>query len=278
MALSLGNAPTAQRHYERGNDLFRFGDYEGATTSYSQCIDECKIYMKCNFDAGYGAFDVMTERDWLIKAISNRAMCHINLRNYEVIQAGDVVYVFLTLSVVQQSAVLDCSVVLRTQPNNWKILLRRAKAQQCLGNFCDSLADIEIVMAGGNMVPISLFQQALQLRRETLDLSRRDEVVRSAQPIPPSFINKEQCIKLVFTSSHIDRLMINRPFQYRIGLSNVFGLFDRSLMSGGTELFIKATVVELSLGNTRTTNCYEVINVGTDKIGLNGKVSHSCSC
>jgi hypothetical protein len=130
------------------------------------------------------------------------------------------------------------------------------------------------VIAAGHTVPASLFQQALQLRRETLDLSRRDEQVRSAQPVPPSFINNEQCIKLVFHSSHIDRLILNHRFQYRIGLSNVFGLFDRSLLHGSTELFMKATLVELSRVVTATTNSYEIICLSGDKLGANGKVLH----
>lgn len=164
--------------------------------------------------------------------------------------------------------------MLRVQPGNEKIVLRRAKAKQCLGLFLDSLKDIDLAMASGSKVAPSLLQQALQLRRETLDLQRRDEAVRSAQGVPASFVNSEQSIKLVFNSPHIERMIINQPYQYRMSLCNVFGLFDRSLLSGCSGLSVEASLTVLSSGpSVVEEELFKVISLSDAAIGANGKVN-----
>jgi tetratricopeptide (TPR) repeat protein len=76
------NLHAAQLLYERGNDQFRSGDYEGALKSYSQCIDGYKTDIDCSIDAEFA--EATKESDYFLKAISNRALCHGNMRNYEV--------------------------------------------------------------------------------------------------------------------------------------------------------------------------------------------------
>lgn len=85
---AAASGTSARDLYERGNEKFRCGDYEGAIMSYSQCIEGYNTATYWENSDGGGCYVVSgvveEEADLLVKAMSNRSLCHLNLRNFEV--------------------------------------------------------------------------------------------------------------------------------------------------------------------------------------------------
>jgi stress-induced-phosphoprotein 1 len=100
---------------ERGDDMYRNANFEGATVEYTKCIDGLTA-------SGKG------DSETALKAYNNRAACYQQMSNFD-------------------RVIADCSVVLEVEPTNVKALIRRAQALEGVKRYRSALQDVETVLA-----------------------------------------------------------------------------------------------------------------------------------
>jgi predicted nicotinamide N-methyase len=194
----------AQRSYERGNDLFKAGDFDAASAMYA------------------GGARVCMEGELLTKLLLNKALCDLKLRLHD-------------------SVIRDCSRVLQYDANNVKALLRRASAYEYASEYRKGLADVEAVLAMPDAAP-SLRSTASDLSNRLNLLRRQDDRLQRSNTKQPDYLvtNSEQCLRLGILDSDcvdgagsapgclsVNVLRARGKIKFRVCIGNEFGLWNQ---------------------------------------------------
>jgi stress-induced-phosphoprotein 1 len=99
---------------ERGDDMYRNSNFEGAIVEYTKCIDGLTAFGKGDSETA-------------LKAYNNRAACYQQMSSFD-------------------RVISDCSAVLEVEPTNVKALIRRAQALEGVGRYRSALQDVETVL------------------------------------------------------------------------------------------------------------------------------------
>lgn len=102
---------------EKGDDLYKAANFEGAIEQYSKCIDQLKK-------------DNKADSELALKAYSNRAACFKQISNFD-------------------GVISDCTSVLEVEPDNVKALIRRAQAFEGVERYRFALQDCKTVLTLG---------------------------------------------------------------------------------------------------------------------------------
>lgn len=202
----------AERLYRRGNKEFGSNNFEEASVSYSQGL-------QCS-----------PGDELRLKMLLNRSMCGLKLRNYE-------------------SVIKDCCVVLESDPNNIKALIRRATAYEYIGEFNAGLRDSKLACSLPG-VPATLHKSSIELHQRLLKYHRSDTAVqREAEgQAPASFVTSSQCLRLSILEHNlqsgdescgsasnygvrIDLADNTCTVRFRLCIGNEFGLWNKQYMS-----------------------------------------------
>lgn len=195
----------AQAAYVRGNNFFKDGDFDAASTTY-----------------GYGA-RICPQGELKTKLLLNKALCDLKLRLHD-------------------SVIKDCSKVLQYEPHNVKALLRRASAYEYASEFKKGLADVEMVLSLPSVAP-SLTKTATSLSTRLNLLCRQDERLQRSNTTQPEYLitNVEQCLRLnildcdcadecgggyLIVNVRRSRGLVN----FKVCIGNEFGLWNRKWM------------------------------------------------
>jgi stress-induced-phosphoprotein 1 len=100
---------------EKGDDMYKNANFEGAVEMYTKCIDALKA-------SGKGQSEIA------LKAYSNRAACYKQISNFD-------------------GTIQDCTAVLEVEPENVKALVRRAQAFEGVERYRFALQDVKTVLA-----------------------------------------------------------------------------------------------------------------------------------
>lgn len=103
---------STEKYKEKGDDLYKAADFEGAIEWYSKCIT--KLGMN-------------DSSELMLKARSNRAACYKQISNFD-------------------GTIEDCSEVLMIDPENVKALIRRAQAFEAVERYRYALQDVKQVL------------------------------------------------------------------------------------------------------------------------------------
>jgi stress-induced-phosphoprotein 1 len=101
-------------HKERGDDMYKNANFEGAIVEYTKCLEGLK-------SSGKG------DSETALKAYSNRAACYKQISNFD-------------------GVISDCSAVLEVEPTNVKALIRRAQAFEGVERYRFALQDVKTVL------------------------------------------------------------------------------------------------------------------------------------
>eukprot|EP01041_Mallomonas_annulata_P000882 gene882-1708_t len=125
-----------------GDEKFNKDDFEGAIACYTSCIDKISD----------------ESAELALKCFSNRALCHYHLGHHS-------------------NTIADCSHVLQFKPNNIKALIRRSQALENMGHLSQAMADVETVLALGDLVcGQKIMILATELQRRLIALSEDQPV------------------------------------------------------------------------------------------------------
>jgi stress-induced-phosphoprotein 1 len=102
-------------HKEKGDDMYKNANFEGAVEMYTKCIDALK-------SSGKG------QSELALKAYSNRAACYKQISNFD-------------------GTIQDCTAVLEVEPENVKALVRRAQAFEGVERYRFALQDVKTVLS-----------------------------------------------------------------------------------------------------------------------------------
>ena len=102
-------------HKERGDELYKAANFEGAIVEYTKCLDGLKA-------TGRGTSEVA------LKAYSNRAACYKQISNFD-------------------GVIADSTSVLEVEPDNVKALIRRAQAFEGVERYRFALQDVKAVLS-----------------------------------------------------------------------------------------------------------------------------------
>merc|ERR1711871_178746 len=106
---------TVERYKENGDASYKNANFEEAVGHYTKCLDELQKKGQ-------------TGSDLAIKALSNRAACYKQISNFD-------------------GTISDCTMVLETDHNNVKALVRRAQAFEAVERYKYALQDVKQVLA-----------------------------------------------------------------------------------------------------------------------------------
>lgn len=102
-------------HKEKGDELYKNANFEGAIEEYTKCIDGLKSANK-------------GQSELALKAYSNRAACYKQISNFDGI-------------------ISDSTAVLEVEPENVKALIRRAQAFEGVERYRFALQDVKTVLS-----------------------------------------------------------------------------------------------------------------------------------
>lgn len=102
-------------HKEKGDELYKNANFEGAVHEYTKCLDALQ-------KSGKG------QSELALKAYSNRAACYKQISNFD-------------------GTIADCTAVLEVEPDNVKALIRRAQAFEGVERYRFALQDVKTVLA-----------------------------------------------------------------------------------------------------------------------------------
>jgi len=102
---------------EKGDELYKAANFEGAIEQYTKCVEALKKEGK-------------TDSELAMKAYSNRAACYKQISNFD-------------------GVISDCTAVLEVEPDNVKALIRRAQAFEGVERYRFALQDCKTVLQMG---------------------------------------------------------------------------------------------------------------------------------
>lgn len=102
-------------HKEKGDEMYKNANFEGAIEEYGKCIEALK-------NSGKG------QSELAMKAYSNRAACYKQISNFD-------------------GVISDSSAVLEVEPENVKALVRRAQAFEGVERYRFALQDVKTVLS-----------------------------------------------------------------------------------------------------------------------------------
>lgn len=160
-------AEVAENFREQGNDAAKLKDWLNAKEFYNKALAALKLARRPDELAdlkgqgqGWEQREMATERDLCEKCLSNRALCHLNLKNY-------------------RSCSLDCVAALKIQPSNVKAHYRLAQALLALGKLDEALkACIAGLVVDPNNASLAQNKEAII---KVLELREKKEADRKAR-------------------------------------------------------------------------------------------------
>jgi len=104
-----------EKHKEKGDEMYKNANFEGAVEEYTKCIDALKKEGK-------------DKSELALKALSNRAACSKQISHFD-------------------GTIEDCTAVLEIDPENVKALVRRAQAFEGVERYRFALQDVKTVLS-----------------------------------------------------------------------------------------------------------------------------------
>jgi tetratricopeptide (TPR) repeat protein len=191
--------------YLAGNKLYAAGDVAGAADSYTLAL-------------GNALDDLLT-----VKVRLNRAQCFLRSEKYS-------------------EAVADCTHVINTINSNnnlgvemlqfrMKSLMRRAQAQEGLGNYQKALLDVESVLSSDP--PAAICKAAVIFRSKLKSFVLADHEVSLSEGRPNMMVTSQQALRLGFIQQPPVTFTLGSSELVRLCITNELGLWDRALLLHG---------------------------------------------
>ncbi|CAG9864461.1 unnamed protein product [Phyllotreta striolata] len=214
----------AQRYKVDGNDLFKRGRYDEAITCYNKAIEMIPAEYKSDLATYY----------------QNRAAAYEQLKKWS-------------------SVIADCTKAVELNSRYEKALLRRAKAEEMIKDWVNSLDDITAVCLLQNFQNQSTLLMADRILKE-LGKQNAAEAVKTRKPVMPS----ASFIKTYFSSFSADPVYdklkeANEP----LGQGDLKG-FLKAKLAFATEKYeeiIPACTEELNLSESESTYKFEALSL-----------------
>lgn len=184
-----------ESYYLLGNEFYVSGKIENAVDAYSKGLEHDCSDLK------------LQTKLWL-----NRAQCY--LRNEQFVDASK-----------------DCTLVMNalsgdvTSQSFQKALLRRAQAQESLGNYDKALHDVDALLSNNPIA--TLAKTALVMRSRLRSFVELDSDVAKQEGRPTMMVTNQQALRLAFIEQPPEVFRVGEPYRIRLCITNELGLWDR---------------------------------------------------
>lgn len=225
-------------HYLIGNELYSAGDIKSAIASYSRALDGCN------------------DTELQVKIWLNRAQCYLKNEQYS-------------------EAFKNCCLVinvLRDGTNSLlyqKALIRRAQANEALGNYEKALLDVEALLS--NSPVATLAKTGLIMRSRLRNFVELDSDVARQEGRPTMMVTNQQALRLAFIEQPPEFFRLGETYLIRLCITNELGLWDRQFAQKNMILAEKCVDKQQPVWIANIQCALQEFNIAEG--GLNGKES-----